>query len=411
MGGDAATTGRGWLRPALSFLAGSAVGLVCLAYAFRLAPYEEVAAGLARMEGGLLVLGACLYALDIAVRVLRWHWIIAVSGAVSGPGAGAGEAPVPRPSQGLSRARVAEALVAGYAMNNLLPARLGELVRADLLKRRAGGSGEGDIGRSRALATILVERLADGLSVVALLGAGLVLHAGLAGSGESATLAWIAGVAGTGLVAVLGVAIALGRSAVFRDHPPPHAPTQPPSVSLTGAGWGRGEVGGHTRARAGARGGEWSAHALLGKIPGTGAGAARWLGERTRRFAVALGAFRLHHLGPLAGFSVVIWVLEAAAIWAVCQGSGMDLGPVELMIAVGAISLSTLVPTAPGYIGSYQLVFALVAGAFGLPAAAGVLSATAVQLALLAPLTVVGIGIYGAVGMRGLRAPLSGTGS
>ena len=48
--------------------------------------------------------------------------------------------------------------------------------------------------------------------------------------------------------------------------------------------------------------------------------------------------------------------------------------------APGAGSLSVLALTAPGYIGSLQLVFGLVLAAFALPAEAGVAGATLVQI-------------------------------
>src|SRR5262249_51405131 len=66
----------------------------------------------------------------------------------------------------LSRKRggiVLEAFIVGFAANYLLPARLGELFRADYLKRISG------LPRTAALGSIAVERTIDGLTVVALL--------------------------------------------------------------------------------------------------------------------------------------------------------------------------------------------------------------------------------------------------
>ena len=50
----------------------------------------------------------------------------------------------------------------GYLANNVLPARLGELVRAHYLGRRTG------VSRSAILGTIVVERVVDTLVVVAI---------------------------------------------------------------------------------------------------------------------------------------------------------------------------------------------------------------------------------------------------
>jgi uncharacterized protein (TIRG00374 family) len=57
-------------------------------------------------------------------------------------------------------------VVVGYAANNVLPARLGELVRAGLLADRAG------IPLSQALAITFLERVLDGWVLLLLLGAG-----------------------------------------------------------------------------------------------------------------------------------------------------------------------------------------------------------------------------------------------
>src|SRR6266511_1840265 len=57
-------------------------------------------------------------------------------------------------------------LMVGFAANNLLPARLGELARAYLLRRRSG------VRKSYLLASIFVERVFDGLVLVA----ALMLH-------------------------------------------------------------------------------------------------------------------------------------------------------------------------------------------------------------------------------------------
>ena len=59
-------------------------------------------------------------------------------------------------------------VVIGFAANCLLPARLGEFVRADQLGQRE------QISRSSAFATIVVERLADGFTLLLILLIGLI---------------------------------------------------------------------------------------------------------------------------------------------------------------------------------------------------------------------------------------------
>lgn len=58
-------------------------------------------------------------------------------------------------------------LLIGFTMNNILPARLGEFIRAHLNGKKEG------ISRSASLATIILERLFDGLVMVLMLGMAL----------------------------------------------------------------------------------------------------------------------------------------------------------------------------------------------------------------------------------------------
>ena len=51
------------------------------------------------------------------------------------------------------------ALILGFFMNNVLPARIGELVRSHALSKKINSS------KSHVLATIAAERLADGMSI------------------------------------------------------------------------------------------------------------------------------------------------------------------------------------------------------------------------------------------------------
>src|SRR5665811_487970 len=97
-----------------------------------------------------LIASALIYWVAISLRTVRWRMILSEV------------AP-------LSFKQVAQCLIIGYAINNILPARLGELFRVDFLRRHCG------VARSAGLGSIIVERLADGLIALALLVLGLNL--------------------------------------------------------------------------------------------------------------------------------------------------------------------------------------------------------------------------------------------
>ena len=94
-----------------------AVGALMLWLALSKVDLAEAGQALERGRIGPMVLAACVYWMSIAMRVARWRLIL--SGSAQ-----------------LRYGQVAQALIVGYSVNNLLPARLGELFRADYLWRR-----------------------------------------------------------------------------------------------------------------------------------------------------------------------------------------------------------------------------------------------------------------------------------
>ena len=83
-----------------------------------------------------------LYFVAVYFRSVRWRFLLS-------------------PLQSLPVTRLYPVVIIGYMSNNLLPARLGELVRSYYLAQREGVSG------SSALATIAVERVYDGVALLA----------------------------------------------------------------------------------------------------------------------------------------------------------------------------------------------------------------------------------------------------
>jgi uncharacterized membrane protein YbhN (UPF0104 family) len=89
--------------------------------------------------------------------------------------------------------------------------------------------------------------------------------------------------------------------------------------------------------------------------------------------------------------SLLIWLVDAQAINSIMRAFGVELGWAELCVVVGAASLSALLPSAPGYVGSLQMAFVVAFSLFGLPTSLGLLSATATQIFLLGTLTLIGL--------------------
>ncbi|MCP5202490.1 MAG: flippase-like domain-containing protein [Gammaproteobacteria bacterium] len=308
-------------RNVLIGIAGVAIGAVFMVLALRGIDVAEVRRLAAAVDRAGLVQATALYWVALGLRVLRWQRLLGQLG-------------------GAPLIAVAETLVVGYAVNNLLPARLGEVARAAYAKRRLA------LGRARVFGTIVVERLLDLLAILTCLIAGLAGVGLVLGHARLPTFELVALNAGV-LVGVAVLALALLRSARLAR------------LSLPAA-----------------------VHAVVDDFRhGT-----RSLNRRTALLVVALTA--------------AVWTCEVLALSRVFAACGAVLGPAEALVVMGAASLSTLVPTAPGYLGTYQLVAVLALQAFGLDGNAGIVASTAIQAALFGSVTVVGLAILLARGTR-----------
>jgi hypothetical protein len=74
------------------------------------------------------------------------------------------------------------------------------------------------------------------------------------------------------------------------------------------------------------------------------------------------------------------------------------------MLAVAAGSLSTLIPSAPGFLGSYQFAYVIALELVGIDATLAAVAGTSVVLYLIGSVTLLGLLLLAADGLRGLRA-------
>ena len=117
----------------------------------------------------------------------------------------------------------------------------------------------------------------------------------------------------------------------------------------------------------------------------------RWLSERLEILSRSITALSRRMIVAVGAMTVVIWSLEMLAVAFVMRGFGVVVGLAALGLIYGSATFSTLIPSAPGYVGSLQAAFVLAFSALGLEPVLGLLSATATQLVLLGPLTIVGL--------------------
>lgn len=238
-----------------------------------------------------------------------------------------------RPIRALPFSTLLPVLFIGFMANNLLPARIGELVRAYALGRKTG------LSKSLGLATILLERLFDGMTLVAVLGMLALLFPLTDWSRAAGLIAGavflVAAVVLVGLLTRESLALRVLRTAL---RPLP------------------GRVGQRVEARAGS-------------------------------FIEGLRVLRQgRDLLAIVAWSLVIWTVECATYFVVIRSvhptlrTGTPLLAAMLMMVM--VNLGTLIPSAPGYVGVFQFFGVQALAAFGVatePALAIAILAQAVQ--------------------------------
>jgi uncharacterized protein (TIRG00374 family) len=143
----------------------SAALLLVMVYQVDLA---EMADALADANYLYVIPAIALYFVAVYFRALRWRFLLS-------------------PMQLFPVGRLYPVVVIGYMANNLLPARLGELVRAYYLARRE------QVSASSALGTVAVERVYDGLTLLAfaaVAGPVLLLLGEFDGTSDISHIAW-----------------------------------------------------------------------------------------------------------------------------------------------------------------------------------------------------------------------------
>ena len=175
------------------FWAGVLVSVATLALLVLLVDRRELWEALRNANYLYLGPAIVLYFIGQWFRALRWQYLLS---------------PIARISTG----RLYPVIIIGYMANNVLPARLGELVRAVYLARR-----EQAVSVPASIATLSVERLYDGLTLLALgaVAAPILLAAGLFSEASvayrSTAIVLMVGVVGS-FVAALAILTALACS-------------------------------------------------------------------------------------------------------------------------------------------------------------------------------------------------------
>ena len=309
------------------FWAGLLISLVFLYFALRGLGLQELGEALQGANYIWLLPGIAVYFIGVWFRSWRWHYLV-------------------RPVKDVPTSRMFPIVAIGYMGNNIYPARAGEVFRALFLKAREG------VPFSTSLATIIVERIFDGVVMLGFVFvnlpelARLTADSGFVGSIQSLTI-W-------------GSAIFIAALALFL------AAAMLPTKTLVIIEWITNRV---VPAR------------FRQKVSGV---AGRFLG--------GLAALRSPR-DVLMVFltSVVIWLLETGKYWLLMHAFPFEVSFFALMLMNGIVNLATTIPSAPGYIGTFDAPGIAVLRAYGVDQALAVVYTLVLHAALWFPITALGL--------------------
>ena len=108
--------------------------------------------------------------------------------------------------------------------------------------------------------------------------------------------------------------------------------------------------------------------------------------------------------------SVVIWLLETVKYWYLMQAFPFEVSFFALMLMNGVVNLATTLPSAPGYIGTFDAPGIAVLVAYGVDHALATGYTLVLHAALWLPITLLGLYymVRESISWRSIRADVAG---
>ncbi|SOE69828.1 hypothetical protein SAMN05414139_03622 [Burkholderia sp. D7] len=301
---------------------GIGISIACLVLVFRKVDFNQLKLALENFKWHFIALGLVSLAIDYAMRIQRWAVMLRAGGAT------------------VSGWNCAPPFLGSITLNNVLPFRAGDLVRALVFPSAIG------VRRVTATASLLLERLVDMLTLLLSLGIGLSL------SPVAKMPEWLGrSVTALALVGVISLVLMVTL----------HQPIVRLLAHIERILLQRNA-------------------AKLAKLFNVLAQLTRDIGDMSRP----------RTLLTLILLSMVIWVGETGLFWAVLRGLEIDAGFPAALTIMAVATLSTLVPSSPGYVGPFHLAAYSAAVMLGGTAAQAASFAVLAHLGLWLPTTLAG---------------------
>ena len=293
----------------IRLLGGIGISLVFILATVSRVDLTEVADAFGRVDFRVVAITVPLIFLELLLRGLRWRGLLA-------------------PMAPVTVRRSVAYLAIGYFANSMLPARLGDVARAYLAGQAFG------ISRLGVLGTVVVERLSDGLFILALVAVLGLTVAG--GASLASTVGWLLLLA---VVGGVGVVVAI----------------------------------------------VWLRSSREGRIR---------MGARSLVDRVLVGAAALRSpsgAGLVLGLTVVAFLPSVANFALLAAAADVQLSLAQSALVMGGLALSTSIPAAPGSIGTYEFVGLTILTALGVNAEVGLALVVLIHLIVTVPLALAGL--------------------
>jgi uncharacterized protein (TIRG00374 family) len=303
------------------FWLGAVISALFLVIALRGLDLRQVLLDLQRANYWWLLPGVAVYFIGVWVRTWRWHYLL-------------------RPIKVIPVRSMWPVVVIGYMGNNVYPFRIGEILRAYVLKRKE------QVSISASIATILVERIFDGLVMLLFVFVALPFAPGLPG--------WLRQTVILASIAFFGALLLFLTMAAI------------PQVSRRLYQWG----------------------------------IERFLPESLQPKVLVIADRFMEGLSSLSSpkevfmifvTSVIIWLLETVKYWFVMHAFPFTVSFFALMLMNGVVNLATTLPSAPGYIGTFDGPGIEVLKVFGVDPTIAAAYTLVLHAALWLPITLLGL--------------------
>ncbi len=310
-------------RHTFKLVLGLAVGAVCFYFAVRRVEIGQMRAALVQTDWRWVLLSTAVLMLAHLLRAVRWRFFLA-------------------PVKVLGTRSLLSALLIGYTANTFMPAHLGEFLRAFVIAKKKR------LSASAVFASIVVERIVDVVSLIALMAVVLVVHP-FPDWVETSGILMLAGA----LVLLAVLIVCKRRERAF-------------------AGLVRFLVR-PLPSRIGRRLESLSVNFLAGVLPLKTPG----------------------HYAAAAVLSVVIWLCYAAMNYTCLEAfdlvSAHRLPWYVGLVVLVLTTLSVVIPSTPGYVGTYHYLCQVSLTMFGVSASQALSFAVVAHLVNIVPVSLIGL--------------------